>query len=220
MLIYVEHLWSSHTTKGWWNMLWIGFEGCRKHLEWLMNHRRRGDCVAQVDSPNALWVTWTGLLLRHLRKRSARVAVSKVRILHAELIENTWIYMLISTQQCNGSKSKWFWVISARSSPDFSHSWTKAINCLSMSGKTIATFDASAWKTSERLLRTVTFFLERISSVDASSFASDLYLFGNRDANFAKAQRVSERIAAETFLLEPQPCTTGPDNILIFFERS
>ena len=23
MLIYVEHLWSSHTTKGWWNMLWI-----------------------------------------------------------------------------------------------------------------------------------------------------------------------------------------------------
>ena len=89
-----------------------------------------------------------------------------------------------------------------------------------MSGKTIATFDASAWKTSERLLRTATFFLERISSVDASSFASDLYLFGNGDANFAKAQRVSERIAAETFLLEPQPCTTGPDNILKFSERS
>ena len=88
MLIYVEHLWSSHTTKGWWKYA-MDFEGCRKHLEWLMNHRRRGDCVAQVDSPSSLWVTWTGLLLRHLRKRSARVAVSKVRILHAELIENT-----------------------------------------------------------------------------------------------------------------------------------
>ena len=59
MLIYVEHLWSSHTTKGWWNMLWIwrmskafGAVDESQKTRWLRGAGRLTQCsLSNMDWP-------------------------------------------------------------------------------------------------------------------------------------------------------------------------